>query len=232
MKLGLARVLALAVALALAACATGPRLTPPTSAIPDLRGTWKGTWGGTPLALLVIDQQGTVPVGGVTLGPWSLSGDALPALSGVLTFQSAGAAVSVNARGRFGDWHARLTLVLDGFTPNGAQIVLTELTPDRLRGTGTSLVSWEPGGPVELRRRGSRPTASRSSSPGLGDVPGAHVVRRDQTPLAHAERPAALDPSQRRHRHPVGSQARFEAHADGVGLGVGEKQSQRAVGRM
>src|SRR5205823_14574273 len=106
MKLGLARVLALAVALALAACATGPRLTPPTSAIPDLRGTWKGTWGGTPLALLVIDQQGTVPVGGVTLGPWSLSGDALPALSGVLTFQSAGAAVSVNARGRFGDWHA------------------------------------------------------------------------------------------------------------------------------
>ena len=113
MEHGLTRALALAVALALVACATGPRLTPPTSAIPDLRGTWKGTWGGTPLALLVIDQQGTVPVGGVTLGPWSLSGDALPALSGVLTFQSAGAAVSVNVRGRFGDWHDRLTLVLD-----------------------------------------------------------------------------------------------------------------------
>jgi hypothetical protein len=152
MKLGLTRALAVAVALALAACATGPRLTPPTSAIPDLRGTWTGTWGGTPLALLVIDQQGTLPVGGVVLGPWSLAGEALPALSGVLTFQSAGAAVSVNVQGRFGDWHDRLTLVLDALSPNGEQIVLSELTPDRLRGTGTSLPSWEPRGPVELRR--------------------------------------------------------------------------------
>ena len=91
-------------------------------------------------------------MGGVTLGPWSLSGDALPALSGVLTFQSAGAAVSINVQGRFGDWHDRLTLVLDGLTSNGEQIVLTELRPDRLRGTGTSLPSWRPRGPVELRR--------------------------------------------------------------------------------
>jgi hypothetical protein len=148
----LARALLAGVALVLTACMSEPHLTPPLGAPPDLRGTWTGTWGGTPLTLVVVDQTGTAPAGGVTLGQWSLTGDALPALSGVITFQSAGAPVSINVQGRFGDWHDGLTLVLDGVTPNGEQIVLTELTPTRLRGTGRSLPSWQPQGAVDLRR--------------------------------------------------------------------------------
>src|SRR5438445_12060922 len=102
MELGLTRALALAVALALVACATGPRLTPPTSAIPDLRGTWKGTWGGTPptgsvpcwamtrsatgvpphVPFRVPRRWGRAQVGGVTPGPGPLSADAPPARAG------------------------------------------------------------------------------------------------------------------------------------------------------
>jgi hypothetical protein len=179
MKLGAHRVAL--VVLVLAACATAPRLTAPLGEIPDLRGTWRGTWGGTPLALLVVDQGGTAPTGGVMLGPWSLSGQELPALSGVLTFQSAGTAISVNVQGWLGDSGERLTLVLDVLTPNGARIVLTVLTPDRLRGTGTSLLGWEPRGPVELRRSRSR-----------GAVPAPD--RYALTPLLHNSAP------RRRHR--------------------------------
>ena len=54
--------------------------------------------------------------------------------------------VSVNVKGRFGDWNGGLTLVIDALTQNGEQLVLTRLAEDRLTGTGTSRLRWEPQG--------------------------------------------------------------------------------------
>src|SRR5882672_1581615 len=40
--------LVVALAALLGACTTAVPLTMPSGPVPDLRGTWKGTWGGTP----------------------------------------------------------------------------------------------------------------------------------------------------------------------------------------
>ena len=89
----------------------------------------------------------------VYVGPWPLFGKPLVGLSGVLTFTVRGEAISVNVWGRLGDSNGRLTLVLDPLTANGEQITLTYVDAQRLTGVGTSRLSWEPGGPVELVRR-------------------------------------------------------------------------------
>ena len=120
--------------------------------MPDLRGTWTGTWGGTPLTLLVLEQEET-PTSGVYVGPWLLFGQQLPGVSGVLTFTVRDEAISVNVRGRLGDSNGRLTLVLGPLTVNGEQITLTHVDEHRLAGVGTSRPSWEPQGRVELVRQ-------------------------------------------------------------------------------
>ena len=147
------RTLVVLLALTLGACATEPRLGQPQDVVPDLRGTWHGTWGGAPVTLLVLEQGGTTRQGGISVGPWALTGAGLPALAGVLTFPSNGTPVSVNVKGRFGDWNGGLTLVIDALTQNGEQLVLTRLAEDRLTGTGTSRLRWEPQGPVELVKK-------------------------------------------------------------------------------
>jgi hypothetical protein len=147
--------LVLGLALVLGGCAATPALTMPRQPIPDLRGTWTGTWGGTSLTLFVLEQNGESASGGVAVGSWSLLGERLPGLSGVLTLTVRGEAVSVNVRGRLGDSNGRLTLVLDQLTTNGAQITLTSVDEHRLAGVGTSRASWEPQGPVELTRQGT-----------------------------------------------------------------------------
>ena len=138
--------------LLVAGCAGGPVLTQPSAVIPDVRGTWRGTWGAAPITLLVLEQGGTTRQGGITVGPWPLTGAGLPALDGVLTYPSNGTPVSVNVRGRFGDWNGGFTLVIDALTRDGQQLVLTRVGADRLGGTGTSRLRWDPAGPVELAR--------------------------------------------------------------------------------
>ena len=151
------------VALLLAGCATAPPLTTPVGHVPDLKGAWTGTWGGAPLTLLVLEQEDeSASGGGVSLGPWLLLGDRLPGVSGVLTYTVHEDAVSVNVKGRLGDWNGKLTLVLDPATTNGAQITLTHVDERRLAGTGTSRARWEPQGAVELVRQGAaRPAGAR-----------------------------------------------------------------------
>jgi hypothetical protein len=127
----------------------------PADSVPDLRGTWTGTWGGTPLTLLVFEQEDASPSGGVSLGPWLLLGEQLPGLSGVLTFTVRGEAISVNVRGRLGDSNGRLTLVLEPLTAHGGWITLTTVDERHLAGVGRSRASWEPEGPVELARQGA-----------------------------------------------------------------------------
>jgi hypothetical protein len=43
---------------------------------------------------------------------------------------------------------------------NGGWISLTRLEENRLAGTGTAQMSWEPQGPVELIRQAPGPTAN------------------------------------------------------------------------
>jgi len=137
----------------LGACSTMTPLTMPAGPAPDLRGTWTGTWGGAPLTLLVLEQHEASPGDGVSLGSWHVLGRELPGVSGVLTFTVRGEAISVNVQGRLGDSNRRLTLVLEPVTVNGGQITLTRLGEHRLAGVGTSQMSWEPQGPVELVRQ-------------------------------------------------------------------------------
>ena len=76
----------------------------------------------------------------------------MPGLSGILTFTVQGEAVSVNVQRRPGDSNGKLTLVLDPLTPNGEQLTLAHLDAHHLIGVGTSRLTWEPEGPVELVR--------------------------------------------------------------------------------
>ena len=148
----LIRLLAVGLTLLFGGCVSTPSLTTPVRPVPDLKGTWTGTWGGTPLTLLVVTQE-EIPTSEVYVGPWPLFGQQLPGVSGVLTFTVRAEAISVNVRGWLGDSNGRLTLVLDPLTVNGEQIRLTHVDEHRLVGVGTSRLSWEPQGPVELVRQ-------------------------------------------------------------------------------
>jgi len=159
MKLWSAGVLVL-VALSFLACTTSPPpLAPPVGLMPDLRGTWTGTWGGTPVTLVILEQGETQPVDGVFVGPWQVVGQDLPGLSGILSVRIQNEMFSTNVRGRFGNWNGRLTLVLEPATANGGFLSLVWLADDRLTGSGTSQMSWEPQGPVELIRQPQGPAA-------------------------------------------------------------------------
>lgn len=163
MKPGRIGLLVAGLAVVLAGCGpVPPRLTPPSGPVPDLRGAWTGTWGGTPLTLFVLEQTEDAAASDVSVGPWALFGERLPGLSGVLTFVVEGKPISVNFRARLGDSNGRLTLVLDSLTTNGEQITLTQVDEHRMTGEGTSRPSWEPQGRIELVRRGvTRPGDER-----------------------------------------------------------------------
>jgi hypothetical protein len=151
----------LVLAVLLGACATAPPpLASPTGLVPDLRGTWTGTWGGTPLTLVILDQSDAAPVDGVSIGPWQVFGRNLPGVSGILTVKVRSELVSVNVQGRVGTSNGRLTLVLEPATVNGGWISLTRLDENRLAGVGTGQTSWEPQGPVELIRAPQGPAAN------------------------------------------------------------------------
>ena len=145
--------LVLAAAL-LAACSTAPPpLAAPAGRLPDLRGTWTGTWAGTPVTLVILDQSDAAPVEGVSVGPWQVFGRNLPGVSGILTVKIRSEMVSVNVQGRLGTSNGRLALELVPATVNGGWISLTRLGENRMIGTGVGQMSWEPRGPVELIRR-------------------------------------------------------------------------------
>jgi len=159
MKLWWAGVLAVA-AVSLFACTTAPPpLATPVGMMPDLRGTWHGAWGGAPLTLVILDQRDAEPIGGVSVGPWQVFGRDLPGVSGILSVRIRNEMVSVNVQGRLGGSNGRLTLVLEPATVNGGWISLTRLGENRLAGVGTSQMSWEPRGPVELVRQPQGPAA-------------------------------------------------------------------------
>jgi hypothetical protein len=149
------------VAALLAACSMAPPpLVPPAGPLPDVRGTWTGTWGGAPMTLVILDQTDAAPVDGVSVGPWQVFGRNLPGVSGILTVKIRTEMVSTNVQGRLGMANGRLALELAPATANGGWISLTKLDETRMSGTGMGQMSWEPQGPVELVRRAARLEAS------------------------------------------------------------------------
>lgn len=126
-------------------------LAPPAGPVPDLAGTWSGTWSGQP-ARLVVTEQSERSTSGVNIGPWPLLGRRLPGVSGVLTFASGGQPTTVHVRGYFGDSGGRPTLVLESVAADGPSLTLTEVSPGRLAGVGTSSLAWHPRGTIQLLR--------------------------------------------------------------------------------
>jgi hypothetical protein len=140
----------------LGGCAVSPPLPPPpTGPVPDLIGTWRGTWGGEPLVLLITEQTAHSGYSGIFFGDYQLGGPHRPGISGVLTSTIRGEAVSARAEGWAGnDATGRLLLLVQSDSPAGLQrLTLARVRPDRLQGSGESSFGWGPRGPAELTRQ-------------------------------------------------------------------------------
>ena len=139
----------------LTACAAWePLPTPPTGPVPDLVGTWRGTWAGEPLVLLVTEQNGA-GYSGVFVGGAQILGPRRPGLGGVLTSTIRGTAVSAHAAGWFGnDATGRPVLLIQADTPDGMQrLTLARVSERELQGMGESTFGWGPKGPARLTRQ-------------------------------------------------------------------------------
>lgn len=138
--------------LLLAGCTVAP-LTPPVE-VPNVLGTWAGTWGDTPLMLVVIEQRDDAASGsGVYVGSWLVLGGRTPGLSGVMRYTTRGEQVSVNVQGRFATLNGSLAMIVESAAPDGSQqLLLNRIEPHQMFGSGTSKFSWGPQGPVELKR--------------------------------------------------------------------------------
>jgi hypothetical protein len=132
-----------------------PLPAPPTGPVPDLLGTWRGTWGGEPLALLITEQVADAGYSGIFVSGDHLMGPRRPGLSGVLTSTIRGAAVSSRAEGWLGnDASGRLVLLVQTETPDGLQrLTLARVGEDQLQGTGESSFRWGPKGLARLTRQ-------------------------------------------------------------------------------
>jgi hypothetical protein len=143
-------------ALLAAACTTGtalPQPPPPGATVADIRGSWRGTWSGTPVALLITDQKESAGYSGVYLGNIQVLGHERPWISGILTSRINGAPTSVAAHGWFGGVEGQLTLRIVADSPDGQQrLTMRPDGPRRLVGTGESSFGWGPSGPIELTR--------------------------------------------------------------------------------
>jgi hypothetical protein len=149
---------ALAISGALAGCASGPPLTPlPPAAVPDLRGTWSGTWGGAPCTLVVIEQHDDAGRQGVWVGTVQLLGEATPGLTGLLTSVINGWPASTNARGWVGASEGRVLVLVRAEPSDGIQTLTLAVRGERLEGSGESSFRWGPRGPIALTRQGPPP---------------------------------------------------------------------------
>jgi hypothetical protein len=147
------RRLGLVLVLILAGCATGEPIVPPTGAAVDLRGSWTGSWGGGPCALLLTEQTIGPGESSVMLGPWQVFGERYPTVTGVLTSTIDGAQVSTRVEGLVGQTGGRLVLMLRARAGAGDQrLTLRLVDGDRLQGSGDSQYRWGPQGPAQLTR--------------------------------------------------------------------------------
>lgn len=152
-----------ALALLAAACTTGtplPQPPPPGSgtSTSDIRGSWRGTWGGAPVALLITDQEAGAGYSGLYVGNTQVLGHERPGVRSILTSQINKEQTSVPAHGWFGGIEGQLTLQIIADSPSGQQrLTLRPDGPNRFVGMGESSFRWGPAGPIELTRATSAP---------------------------------------------------------------------------
>jgi hypothetical protein len=145
---------AMLVAALLGGCVVTPPVGPPAVSPPDLRGTWIGTWGGTPLRIVVIDQQISTGDSGVVIGSWQLLGQYYPTVNGTMTTTIGGEAISTNMTGLIAQAGQGYALTLRGRASAGDQELRVNLIEaDRLIGVGQSQYSWGPQGSVQAVRQ-------------------------------------------------------------------------------
>lgn len=148
-------VLGLALLIAVTGCAHSAAPPPPIAYEPvgELAGTWTGTWGGTPLTLVIVEHTEGAPYSGLYFGPWLVAGGRYPGISGVLTYSSSGSPASV----RFNGWiysSRPFTLRVLAEAPDGQlHARLRGAGAGGLAGEGESTFRWGPQGPIELSRR-------------------------------------------------------------------------------
>jgi hypothetical protein len=150
-------VIGLTVALLLAAACTTPLPQPPPPgagvSTHDVRGSWRGTWGGAPAALLITDQQTQAGYSGLYVGNYQVLGNERPGVSGILTSQIDKEQTSVRASGWFGGLDGQVILRIIADSPSGQQrLTLRQDGPDRFIGLGESSFRSGPTGPIELTR--------------------------------------------------------------------------------
>lgn len=144
----------LAVLVLAAGCATTPPPGPPAQVVPDLRGTWSGTWGDGPVSLVITEQAAGHGESGVVLGEWQVLGEVYPVARGVLTSTVHGQPLSTHMTGRLSDSGAGVILTVVARSSAGEQWLRLRLVgADRLEGTGQSQMSWGPQGPALLLRQ-------------------------------------------------------------------------------
>lgn len=147
------RRLGLVLVLILAGCATGEPVAPPAVSAPDLRGSWTGSWGGGPCALLLTEQTIGPGESSVMLGSWQVFGEHYPTVTGVLTSTIDGAQVSTRVEGLVGQTGRGLVLMLRARAGAGDQrLTLRLVDGDRLQGSGDSQYRWGARGPAHLTR--------------------------------------------------------------------------------
>jgi len=142
------------VACLLGGCVVTPPVGPPAVSPPDLRGTWVGTWGGTPLRIVVLDQQISTGDSGVVIGSWQLLGQYYPTVNGIMTTTIGGEAISTNMTGLVAQAGQGYALTLRGRSSAGDQELRVNLVDvDRLVGMGQWQYSWGPQGSVQAVRQ-------------------------------------------------------------------------------
>jgi hypothetical protein len=148
---------ALAALVLLAAACSTPTAVPPEwrDSVSGIRGSWRGTWGGAPAALLITDQRTTASYSGLYVGTKQLFGPEQLGLTGILTSRINNEPTSVTARVWLGgEEGSALTLWIRAESPSGTlRLTLRQDGPDRLVGMGDSSFRWGPSGPIELLRQ-------------------------------------------------------------------------------
>ena len=111
---------------------------PPGAPVPEIVGTWQGTWMVSPplpMRVVITEQEGT-------------------RVSGVVTYQLASGAVSTGIRGEFGVQNDRRVLLLTAATLDRTDAFeFTTMDADRLQGAGTGTGLGGQRGALMLRRQ-------------------------------------------------------------------------------
>jgi hypothetical protein len=119
----------------------------------ELTGTWTGSWGGTPLTLVVVEHTEGASYSGLYFGPWLIAGGRYPGIAGVMTFARSGAPTSVQFNGWIYSSRPFTVLVRAEPLDGPLHVRLRSAGAGALTGEGESTFRWGPHGHVELTRR-------------------------------------------------------------------------------